>query len=105
MYTATKVMHGKCDEPSPTPAQDVTRDSMPENVTRDRMSLRVSDHLLDLMATDDESRHLAALKSLEEKRKITRAEMYLRKKFRYIRQRIRRRSGRSTGSVVWCGMP
>lgn len=75
-------MLDKNDEPSPTPAQDVTRDSMPENVTRDRMSLRVSDQLLDLMAADDESRHLAALKSLEEKRKITRAEMYLRNKFR-----------------------
>jgi hypothetical protein len=48
------------------------------------MSLTVSDQLLDLMAADDEARHLAALKALEEKRKITRAEMYLRKKFRYL---------------------
>ena len=91
-HTAAKPMLDKCDEASPTSAQKVTRDSMPENVTRDRISLRVSDHLLDLMAADDESRHLAALKSLEEKRKITRAEMYLRKKFRYLRQKIRRRS-------------
>ncbi len=66
MHTAAKPMLDKCDEVSPKPAQEVTRDSMPENVTRDRMSLRVSDHLLDLMAADDESRHLAALKSLED---------------------------------------
>ena len=45
-------------------------------------SYRVSDQLLDMMAADDVSRNKAALDKLEEKRKITRAEKYLRVKFR-----------------------
>lgn len=46
------------------------------------VSYRVSDQLLDMMAADDVSRNAAALDKLEEKRKITRAEKYLRAKFR-----------------------
>ena len=67
------------------PAQDSARNILPEAVTRVSTTCIVSDRLLDLMAADDETRHLAAVKMLEEKRKVTRAELYLRKKLRYTR--------------------
>ena len=82
MHTAAKTMLEKDDGVSAPPAQQQTRDSAMESITCDPPSFTVPDRLLDLMAADDERRHLAAVNSLEEMRKITRAESYLRKKFR-----------------------
>ena len=82
--TAIKMLE-KCDAVSTPPAQEVTRDILTEHATCETPNFKVPDHLLDLMAEDDKSKHLAALKSLKETRKITRAESYLRKKFRYSR--------------------
>ena len=59
--------------------------TLSEAIPRISPTFIVSDRLLDLMAADDETRHLAAVKMLEEKRKVTRAESYLRKKLRYTR--------------------
>ena len=60
-----------------------TRVSDPDHTLSAKpVSYRVSDQLLDMMAADDVSRNKAALDKLEEKRKITRAEKYLRAKFR-----------------------
>ncbi len=75
----------ECDGLSAPPPQEGTGDVMTEHVTCDPPSLKVPDHLLDLMAEEDEKKRIAAMRSLKETRKITRAESYLRKKFRYSR--------------------
>ena len=82
VHTAAKTMLEKDDGVSAPPAQEQTRDSVMESITCDPPLFTVPDRLLDLMAADDERRHLAAVNSLGEMRKITRAESYLRKKFR-----------------------
>ena len=75
-------MHNEGDRVATPPAREVARNIMPEGVIRDPPNLSVPDRLLDLMAAEDEGRHLAAVKALEIKRKVTRAENYLRRKFR-----------------------
>ncbi len=46
------------------------------------VSFKVDEELLDMMAADDVNRNRTALETLEENKKITRAERYLRKRFR-----------------------
>ena len=99
MYIAATPMLDECDKVSTPPAQEAARDITAEDVTCDPPNYTVPDHLLDLMAADDEKKHLAAVKLLGEKRKITRAESYLRKKFRYPPRRIRA-DGRTGENIV-----
>ena len=75
-------MHNEGDRVATPPAREVVRNIMQDGEFRETPKYLVPDHLLDLMAADDERRHLAAVKSLEIERKITKAENYLRRKFR-----------------------
>ena len=69
---------GVSTPPTQEPARDITLDG----IALDPPSFTVPDRLLDFMAADEERRHLAAVEKLEETRKITRAEAYLRNKLR-----------------------